>query len=351
MRIYVGSTLSDLAPHRAAVVEALRTLGHEDDSLIEIVSTEDELVDSPPALDDLLARVAKAHLFVLLLGWRYGYIPEDHTKSVVELEYETARQHRRPILCFIADELAHVAGGLVETGENATALRRFKQRVAAENIVRRFVEPADVARQIATAVERWMNRPFSEVGQDIIDRPLLQEEVLTLRAERDRHLQQVEEMRRRFAGIVPAAPIWKGRNFIIDTTLCFCLLPFKDDFFRVYEEGIIAAVEASGLRATHAGQIFDNREIIEDIWESICLARVIIADVTDRNPNVFYELGMCHTLGKEVIVITQNADDVPFDIRHRRYIHYNAGQMASLRSRLQQTIQRVLLRSPSETGA
>jgi len=350
MRIYISSTLSDLAPHRLAVVEALRTMPHDGYS-IDITSMEDELLDSTPALDELLARVANASLFVLLLGWRYGYVPEGHTKSIVELEYEAARQRHCPILCFITGELAQVPGGLVETGENAIALRRFKQRVATENIVRSFVEPADIARQIATAIERLMNRPFSEIGQDIIDGPLLQEEVLTLRAEHGRHLRQVDEMRRHLAAIVPAAPIWKGRNFTTDTTLCFCLLPFRDDFFRVYEEGIVAAVEACGLRATHAGQIFDNREIIEDIWDSICSARVIVADVTDRNPNVFYELGMCHTLGKEVIAITQNPDDVPFDIRHRRYIHYNSGQMASLRSRLQQTIQRVLLRSPGDSGA
>jgi len=60
---------------------------------------------------------------------------------------------------------------------------------------------------------------------------------------------------------------------------------------------VLPAVEAAGLRGIHAGQIFDNREIIEDIWESICMCRIVVADVTDRNPNVFYKLGICHTLG------------------------------------------------------
>jgi hypothetical protein len=43
---------------------------------------------------------------------------------------------------------------------------------------------------------------------------------------------------------------------------------------------------------------------------------------TGRNPNVFYEIGIAHTLGREVILITQNAEDIPFDLRHLRYVRY-----------------------------
>jgi len=47
-----------------------------------------------------------------------------------------------------------------------------------------------------------------------------------------------------------------------------------------------------------------------------------LCDCTGRNPNVFYEAGIAHTLGREVILITQNEQDIPFDLRHRRYIRY-----------------------------
>ena len=56
------------------------------------------------------------------------------------------------------------------------------------------------------------------------------------------------------------------------------------------------------------------------IWESINRARIVIADTTTRNPNVFYEIGICHTLGKDVILITQDSEDVPFDL-HLSLIH------------------------------
>jgi hypothetical protein len=149
---------------------------------------------------------------------------------------------------------------------------------------------------------------------------------------------------------VPAEPIWDCRNFIVDNTLGFVLMPFQDSFFQVYEDAIMPALNNSGLRSLHAGEIFGNREIVEDIWESICISKLIVADVTGRNPNVFYELGICHTLGKQVVVITRDKDDVPFDIRHRRYIEYQPGKLASLKVRLEKTVKQLLVRSetPSE---
>lgn len=348
MQVYVGSTLADLADHRAAVTSALTRI-EQPYVTLQIAGPPDGATGVPQSLPDLLAMVRESDAYVLLLGWRYGYIPEGHSKSLVELEYETARDSGCVMLCFLVDDRAPVAGGLVETGENATQLRRFKARVQAENVVRRFTTPEDAATQVASAVDLWWKRPLSKAGQDVVDRPLLEDDLQSLRRERDRHVSTIQDLHARLASIVPASPIWRSRRFIIDTTLCFCLLPFQELFMRVYEEAVVPAIEAVGLRGLHAGQIFDNREIMEDIWESLCAARVVVADVTDRNPNVFYELGICHTLGKEVIVITQQPQDVPFDIRHRRFIQYAPNKLATLRHDLQQTIQRILLRSP-ETG-
>ena len=61
---------------------------------------------------------------------------------------------------------------------------------------------------------------------------------------------------------------------------------------------------------------------MSDVWEAMNSARVIVADCTGRNPNVFYEIGVAHTLGRTVILITQNDSDVPFDLQAIRYIQY-----------------------------
>ena len=71
-----------------------------------------------------------------------------------------------------------------------------------------------------------------------------------------------------------------------------------------------------------ADDIFDNKPIIEDIWKHINEAHIVISELTERNPNVFYETGISHTVGKEVVLITQNINDVPFDLRHLRCIVY-----------------------------
>ena len=61
---------------------------------------------------------------------------------------------------------------------------------------------------------------------------------------------------------------------------------------------------------------------MEDIWIGINEAKVVIAEITGKNPNVFYELGIAHTLGKDVILITQNMKDIPFDLNRYRIIEY-----------------------------
>jgi len=71
-----------------------------------------------------------------------------------------------------------------------------------------------------------------------------------------------------------------------------------------------------GLNVERGDEIFGTQPIIEDIWESINSSEFIVADVTGKNPNVMYEIGMAHTVGKAVVIMTQNIDDVPFDLRH-----------------------------------
>ena len=52
-------------------------------------------------------------------------------------------------------------------------------------------------------------------------------------------------------------------------------------------------------------------------------AKVLVAELTSRNPNVYYELGIAHALQKPVVLISSNEEDVPFDVRHIRVIYYD----------------------------
>ena len=123
--------------------------------------------------------------------------------------------------------------------------------------------------------------------------------------------------------IVRLNPIFQGREFLIDEQLVFVLSPFGEPFDTIYHDHIKPTVEAiGGLRCLRADDIYDNRPIIEDIWRYTNQARILIAELTERNPNVFYETGIAHTVGKEVILITQSMEDVPFDLKHLRCIVY-----------------------------
>ena len=118
-------------------------------------------------------------------------------------------------------------------------------------------------------------------------------------------------------------PIFKARDITQEENLCFVLMPFKSPFDRIYRKQIKPTVEALGFKCIRADDIFSPTPILEDVWMHILKSKVIIADVTGRNPNVFYEIGIAHTVGRSVIIITQDKSDVPFDIAQYRYFVYS----------------------------
>jgi hypothetical protein len=113
----------------------------------------------------------------------------------------------------------------------------------------------------------------------------------------------------------------------VDPTLCFVLTPFHEPFTTYYERIIVPAARDAGLRALWGREIFGVNPVMNDIWQSIWRARVAVAELTGRNPNVNYELGLCHALGVPVVLITQSMADVPFDYRQLRVIPYNTADV------------------------
>lgn len=107
----------------------------------------------------------------------------------------------------------------------------------------------------------------------------------------------------------------------IEPALVSVMMPFDAGFGAVYDT-LRATVERTGLRCRRADEIWENPAIIQDIVSLIDKSRVVVCDCTGRNPNVFYEIGIAHTLGREVILITQTDADIPFDLRHLRYVRY-----------------------------
>lgn len=130
----------------------------------------------------------------------------------------------------------------------------------------------------------------------------------------------------------------------IEPALASVMMPFAPEFADVYNS-IQQAAAAAGLRCRRADEIWEAPAIIQDVVSLIDRSHVVICDCSGRNPNVFYEVGIAHTLGREVVLIAQNPSDIPFDLRHLRYIPYlnngegRKGLASSLEARLRTVVE------------
>ena len=146
-------------------------------------------------------------------------------------------------------------------------------------------------------------------------------------------------------------PVFVGRDFSPRKELCFVLIPLHDPFISIFERHIKPTAAKCGLKAIKADDIYSVKPIMEDVWAYLNQARVVIADLTGFNPNVFYELGIAHTLGKEVIMISWSTSKPPFDVGNVRYINYAyPSQVEKFEKVLQETIIEVL-RHPASKRA
>jgi hypothetical protein len=103
---------------------------------------------------------------------------------------------------------------------------------------------------------------------------------------------------------------------------CFVLMPFDKSFNDIYEFGIKGACIAANLYCERVDEQIFLGSVLDRIYSQISKADVVVADMTGRNPNVFYEVGYAHALGRKVVLLTQSADDIPFDLKHFPHIIY-----------------------------
>jgi hypothetical protein len=125
------------------------------------------------------------------------------------------------------------------------------------------------------------------------------------------------------------------------------MMPFGAEFAPVWA-ALKQAAASGGWVCQRADDIWEDSVLVNDVVALIARSRVVICDLTGRNANVFYEAGIAHThtLGREVVLITQSADDVPFDLRHHRYITYlgNSEGLLGLQDKLTSRLRTLMTR-------
>jgi hypothetical protein len=119
----------------------------------------------------------------------------------------------------------------------------------------------------------------------------------------------------------PFGPFAERNREFLDT--CFVLMPFGGWNDVYYKDVYSPAIKAAGFEPLRADDLFHSGSVMEQIWEQISDAKVLVADVSGKNANVFYELGLSHSRGKPVVLLTGDIEDVPFDLRHLRVIVYD----------------------------
>jgi len=113
-------------------------------------------------------------------------------------------------------------------------------------------------------------------------------------------------------------PVFRSRIAEVDDSFCFVLMPFRPDWSeRVYKSIFRPAIEKAGYQCQRADES-GEQIITESIWTDICRSKVIVADLTGKNENVMYEIGIAHTVGKPVVLLSQDEIDPPFDVSHHR---------------------------------
>lgn len=128
--------------------------------------------------------------------------------------------------------------------------------------------------------------------------------------------------------------LFRAEDYTIDENLCVVIMPFNVDWSTDMYETFKEAV--NGFNVWRSDEEYRDDVIIQTIWEKINRARFVIADCTGKNPNVFYELGIAHTLGKPVFMCSQSREDYPFDINHIRSFVYGLkpGEIRKLKTEI-----------------
>ncbi len=102
----------------------------------------------------------------------------------------------------------------------------------------------------------------------------------------------------------------------------FVLTPFHDDFMDEFES-ISRVGRRMGFNVSRGDERVHSGEIFPHLLRLLVEARIVVANITGRNPNVFYELGIAHALDKSVILIAHKKAEVPFDVRSKQIIFYS----------------------------
>ncbi len=281
--VAISSTVTDLDAHRSAAIDACRRVG------ARVLTPEDTTIESPRGVDEWLDRINEADIYVGIVGFRYGYIPRGRNKSVLDLEYERAGQLGIPRLMFFMSDQHAIQAKDVEIGAGATKLARFKEDVSRTALISFFSSPDELKLKILESLSRYQAESYAP------KRALL---------------------------LIPVSPTYEQLRAQLSSLL----------------EGVGFVVLR--LDQLQPGAVWSNA-----VADAIRSADLIIADVTEANPNVMYELGYAHALKRPTLLLanaTTRFARLPSDVQSFQVLMYDDTSEAAWQTHLARVIRAYL---------
>lgn len=153
MKVYISSTYQDLVEYRAAVDRTLRRMGHD------VIGMEQYVAEGSKPVDRCRADVKAADAYVIVVAWRYGYVPGRNAKtpdlrSITEIELAEAQASGKPVLAFLLDPEAPWPPNRIDAmgGAAGDEVARLRTSLGSNYLAGIFRTPDDLASQVAAAV-------------------------------------------------------------------------------------------------------------------------------------------------------------------------------------------------------
>lgn len=322
------------------------------DAPTSAITTDDLPGASRQPLTAARRAIEAATVFIGIYDQHYGDVPAGEQASYAELAYHHARMLDKPCLLYVHEDARDTSDE-----RQAAFLRHIEQR----HIIHTFQDGDDLAAQLKIGMSNYRRnqmpaappklqppslnmrpgsrRSTAQTSDEQHDLPQLVSRALNL-AENDlealirRSLElheaekavQSSQIPEDYDGYLTVKPIFgeplRRSQFQADI---FMIMPFRERFNAIYTDVVQPVVAELNLTIKRGDEFSSTRgSIMAEVWAAINACRFVVVETTEINANVYYELGIAHTLGKPAILLTQtkNVDELPFDIRHLRFLVY-----------------------------
>lgn len=357
--VYVSDTSSELENLRPIVMSQIVQAG--------MLAVEIDAADRKKADISTIVRrkMTAADYVISIVTYKRAWEPADEKgQSLAEIEYDLAHELGKPLAVLLPQDKSEMGmflrlRSLVQSPDQMHHQQQFWKRVSQDASTTSFTDEADLVRQINQILSSWASGAANGAALDpatlqavpaetqpaapllpssqreffpatstdidaLADKVAARVDAIQQKRAQDLAEQavKVNEALRLLPGELVFGRPSTSKQFKSDV---FMIMPFAASFSGIYQDIVKPLMKDLKLTITRGDEFNStNGVVIEEVWAALNACRFVIAEISGGNDNVFYELGIAHTLNKPAILITQSktAEEIPFDVRHLRYIRY-----------------------------